>query len=175
MRLRDPFGAFSERPFRMLWLARTTSAIGDRMVPVALAFAVLAIDGSGTDLGLVLAAGLVPNIIFVLVGGVAGDRWPRGRVMFAADVVRALSQGAVGVLLVTGNAELWHLLVSSGVWGAGAAFFAPVSTGVVPETVSAGRLQQANALMGLSRNVVGLAAPAAAGLLIPVTGTGVVS
>ena len=174
MRLEGTLGALSERPFRLLWLARTASAVGDRMVPVALAFAVLGIGGDAGDLGLVLAVGLIPNIVFVLVGGVAGDRWPRGRVMLAADAVRAVSQGTVAVLLLAGSAELWHLLVSSAVWGTAAAFFTPASTGVVPDTVSPARLQQANALMGLTRNVVGLGAPTAAGLLIAVAGTGVV-
>ena len=174
LQLAGRLGALSERPFRLLWLARTTSAIGDRMVPVALAFAVLGIDGSASDLGLVLAAGMVPNVVFVLAGGVAGDRWPRGRVMLAADGLRAVSQGAVAVLLLTGSAELWHLLVSSAVWGTAAALFTPASTGVVPETVSPGRLQQANALLGLTRNVVGLGAPTLAGLLAAAVGTGVV-
>ena len=144
------------------------------MVPVGLAFAVLGMHGSGSELGLVLAVGLVPNVVFVLVGGVAGDRWPRGRVMLAADAVRAVSQGAIAVLLLTGNAHLWQLVVSSAVWGTAAAFFMPASTGVVPETVSPARLQQANALMGLTRNVVGLGAPALAGILVATVGTGVV-
>jgi MFS family permease len=167
-------GALEERPFRLLWLARTSSAVGDRMVPVALAFAVLGLHGSAGDLGLVLAAGMLPNAALVLAGGVVGDRWPRGRVMLGADLVRAVSQGTVAVLLLAGHAQLWHLLVSSAVWGTAAAFFSPASTGVVPQTVSPARLQQANALMGLTRNAVGLGAPTLAGLLVATAGTGVV-
>ena len=123
-------GALSERPFRLLWLARTSSAVGDRMVPVALTFAVIGISGSGTDLGLVLAAGLVPNILFVLAGGVFGDRFDRSRVMVGSDVVRAVSQGSIALLLLTGHAAVWNLVVSSAVWGLAAAFFAPASTGI---------------------------------------------
>src|SRR5205085_4491000 len=102
------------------------------MVPVALAFAVIGIRGSGTDLGLVLAAGLVPNVLFVLAGGVAGDRFDRARVMLSTDVVRATSQGTIAVLLLTGHAAVWSLAVSSAVWGAASAFFVPAWTGVVP-------------------------------------------
>jgi MFS family permease len=144
------------------------------MLPVAMAFAVLGIDGSGSELGLVLTVGLVPNVVLVLVGGVVGDRWPRGRVMLCADAIRAVSQGAIAVLLLTGHAQLWQLFVSSAVWGTAAAFFAPASTSVVPETVSRGRLQQANALLSLTRGVVGLGAPALAGILIATVGTGIV-
>jgi MFS family permease len=144
------------------------------MLPVAMAFAVLGMNGSVSQLGLVLAVGLVPNVVLVLVGGVAGDRWPRGRVMLCSDVVRAISQGAIAVLLLTGHAQLWELFVSSAVWGTAAAFFTPASTSVVPETVSPGRLQQANALLSLTRGVVGLGAPTLAGILIATAGMGIV-
>lgn len=174
MRLKGRLGALNERSFRLLWLARTASAVGDRMVPVALAFAVLGIEGSGSDLGLVLSVGLVPNVVLVLVGGVAGDRWPRGRVMLGSDAIRFVSQGTIAVLLLSGHAQLWHLVVSSAVWGTAAAFFTPASTAVVPETVSPGRLQQANALLALTRGIVGLGAPTLAGVLIATVGTGVV-
>jgi MFS family permease len=174
MEVTGKLGALSERPFRLLWLARTTSAVGDRMLPVAMAFAVLNIHGSASDLGIVLAVGLVPNVVLVLVGGVAGDRWPRGRVMLWSDAIRALSQGAIAVLLLSGHVHLWQLIVSSAVWGTAAAFFTPASTSVVPETVSPARLQQANALLGLTRNVVGLGAPTLAGILIATVGTGIV-
>jgi MFS family permease len=130
--------------------------------------------GSASNLGLVLAVGLIPNVVLVLVGGVAGDRWPRGRVMLVSDGVRAVSQGAIAVLLLTNQAQLWQLVVSSAVWGTAAAFFTPASTGVVPQTVSPGRLQQANALMALTRNFVGLGAPTLAGILVATVGTGVV-
>jgi MFS family permease len=168
------FGALTERPFRLLWLARTSSAVGDRMVPVALAFAVIGLGGSGTDLGLVLAAGLVPNVVFVLVGGVVGDRFDRTRVMLTTDVVRAVTQGTIAVLLLSHDAAVWNLAVSSAVWGAASAFFVPASTGVVPSTVSAGRLQQANALTALTRNAIGVGAPVVSGLLVASFGSGVV-
>jgi MFS family permease len=142
------------------------------MVPVGLAFAVLGIQGSGTDLGLVLAVGLVPNAVLMLVGGVVGDRWPRGRVMLAADAVRAASQGLVAILLLTGDAQIWHLVLSSAVWGTAAAFFTPASTGIVPQTVRPALLQQANALMALTRNLVGVGAPTLAGIIIATAGVG---
>src|SRR6266545_4797446 len=89
------FGALRVRPFRLLWIGQTTSALGDALVPVALAFAVL-------DL--------------------------------------------------TGAARLWQLVLLAAVYGAGQAFFQPASTGLVPATVPPERLQQANALLGLSRS-----------------------
>jgi MFS family permease len=94
--------------------------------------------------------------------------------MLGADAVRAVSQGGIAILLLSGHAQLWHLIVSSAVWGTAAAFFTPASTGIVPEVVDPSRLQQANALMGLTRNVVGLGAPTLAGVLVATVGTGTV-
>ena len=97
--------------FRLLFLGRTTSFVGNAFATVALAFAVLELTGSKADLGFVLAARSLPQVIFLLVGGIWADRLPRHRVMVASNVVSGLSQGAIAVLLLTGQAEVWQLLV----------------------------------------------------------------
>ena len=99
-------------PFRLLFWGQALSVIGDRITPVAIAFAVLGL-GSATDLGLVLAAGGVPFALFGLAGGVWSDRVGRRRVMLASDILRALSQALVATLLLTGNAEVWMLAALS--------------------------------------------------------------
>ena len=87
---RESFGALEERPFRLLWLAGTASAMGDALIPVALAFAVLQeLDASATELGFVLAAFSVARVSFTLVGGVWADRLERRRLMLVCDAVRA--------------------------------------------------------------------------------------
>ena len=106
-----PLGPLGERSFRLLFLGRTTSFIGNAFATVALAFAVLDLTGSKADLGFVLAARSLPQVIFLLVGGIWADRLPRNRVMVASNVASGLSQGAIAVLLLTGRAEVWQLLV----------------------------------------------------------------
>lgn len=104
-------GALGNRPFRLLFGASVVSSFGDRLVPVALAFAVLDLTGSTTDLGIVLAAQTVPLIAFLLLGGVWSDRLPRQLVMLCSDAVRALTQGLSAFLLVSGRADVWELAV----------------------------------------------------------------
>src|SRR6478736_2992745 len=111
MRAAVRLGPLAERDFRLLWLGQTTSAFGSGLVPVALAFAVVDLTDSASALGIVLAAGLVARVVFLLVGGVVADRLPRQRVMLAADLLRAGSQGTVAVLLLAGHARVWHLVV----------------------------------------------------------------
>jgi MFS family permease len=161
-----------ERNFRLLWLGQATSAFGSSLVPVALAFAVIDLTGSPSALGLVLSAGLVSRVCLLLLGGVVADRLPRQHVMIAADALRAATQGVVAVLLLTGTAHVGELLVLFALFGAGDAFFSPASTGLVPETVSPTRLQQANSLMGIGRDAARISGPALAGLIVAGVGPG---
>ena len=172
MKPRVSLGALTEPQFRLLFLGRAATAIGDRMAVLALPFAVLAITRSVSALGVVLACGTVSMVVFLLVGGVFADRLSRRNVMISADLVRALSQGGVAILLISGEADVWNLALAQTVNGAASAFFTPAAQGLIPDTVSADRLQQANALLGVSRNVTGIGGPAVAGLLVATAGPG---
>jgi MFS family permease len=172
---RELFGALKERQFRLLWLGQATSTLGDGLVPVALSFAVIGtLDRSATALGVVLAAQALPLVLFVLVGGVWADRLPRQMVMLVSDVIRCAVQATLAVLLLSGAAQLWHLAVLIAIYGTAEAFFQPAATGVVPATISPERLQQANALLGLSRSTAFVVGPAIAGVIAATTNPGIV-
>jgi MFS family permease len=159
-------GVPAQRAFRLLYAAQSISSLGDRLVPVALAFAVLNLTGSVTSLGVVLAAQTVPLVAFVLVGGVWADRFARRRVMVTSDLVRATAQAASAALLLTGSAHLWELVVLQAVYGTARAFFDPAALAVLPQTVDAHELQRANSLIALSQNVAAVAGPAVAGVIV---------
>jgi len=164
-------GALAEPQFRLLWIGQTASAAGDALIFVAVAFAVLQVGGSAADLGIVFAAFTVSNVALVLAGGVWADRLPRQLVMVACDVVRGIAEVILALLLIGGAAQVWHIAVGAAVIGGASAFFAPASQGLIPQTVSAARLQQANALIGLSRNGTRIFGPPLAGALIALFGS----
>jgi MFS family permease len=166
------FDALREREFRLLFAGQAVSLLGDGMVAVALAFAVLEISDSASALGIVLAARTAPLVVLLLVGGVAADRVSRRAVMVSADLVRCASQAAIAVLLIAGVATVAELAALSALAGAATAFFNPASTGLLPMTVSASRLQQANALRGLAQAAGYIAGPALAGVLVAGAGPG---
>jgi MFS family permease len=170
--LRDGADILRLRDFRNVFLAQSISAFGDGITPVALTFAVLDLTGSGTDLGLVLAAQSLPLVALALVGGVWADRLPRAALMLTSDLVRAAVQAVAAVLLLTGTAQIWQLAVLAAFHGAAEAFFRPAAGAIVPQIVPAPRLQQANALMGMSDNFGWMVGPAVAGTLVAVIGPG---
>jgi MFS family permease len=171
---RRRLGPLEERPFRLLWIGRTVSDAGDALVPLAIAFAVLDLTGSAADLGLVLAALFASRVVFIVAGGVWSDRLPRQLVMVGADLVRAAVHAVIAVAFFTDAVEVWYLIVSSAVFGAASAFFGPASTGLVKSIVSPSRLQEANALLSISRSTLAIFGPAMAGLLVATVGFGTV-
>jgi MFS family permease len=172
VRFEGTLSPLSERQFRLLWLGRVSSAVGDALVPVALSFAVLSVNGSAAALGSVLAVTTLARVAFTVVGGVVADRLMRRAVMLTCDGVRAAVQALVAALLLTHHMTLPLFLVTGAIFGAASAFFGPASDGLVPQTVSTRHLQTANALLALSRNVLNVFGPALCGALIAAAGTG---
>src|SRR3954454_18284862 len=117
-------------PFRLLFAGQALSVLGDRVTPVAIAFAVLAL-GDVTDLGIVLAAGGIPFALFAIAGGVVSDRIGRRQVMIPSALVARAPQATPAALLLSGRAEVWMLFVLSAVYGTPAAVFLPALIGLV--------------------------------------------
>lgn len=166
-------GPLRQRPFRLLFLGRTLSAIGDSIVPVAVTFAVLKL-GTTTDLGIVLGVGSATRVVFLVVGGVWADRLPRQLVMMASDLLRAVVQVLIAVAFFAGSIHVWELAAGSAIFGFASAFFNPASTGLIPSIAPAEQLQEANALLSLSRGILEVSGPAVAGLIVITFGYGVV-
>ena len=171
-RFAEAFLPLAIRPFRLMWLGSTTSSLGDAVVQIALVFAVLHIGGNATDIGVIEALQTVARVTFLLAGGVWADRLRRQFVMLGADVLRGAVEAALAVLLLTGHAHVWEIAVGAVLYGIGASFFGPASTGLTPETVPADQLQQANSLLDLPNSFFSVGGPAIGGVLIVVFGTG---
>lgn len=167
-------GCLRERSFRLLFTSQLLSAVGDTIASVAVPFAIIALGGGAGDIGLVLGARAVPLVLFLLVGGVWADRMSRRTVMIASDVVRAGCQLAFAAILIAGVGGVPAIVAITFVYGSAEAFFRPALSGIVPQSVSPERLQEAYGLIAMTPavgmmfggvvggTVVALVSPAAA-------------
>jgi MFS family permease len=158
--------------FRLVWTGQTLSFLGDALVGLALTLTVIEATGSAADLGLVLAAAVLPRLLLMPVGGVWADRLPRQRVMLAASLVCAAVQLTIGAMLFTTTVHIGYLAVLSGAYGAASAFLTPATTALVAGTVDASLLRQANALLEVSRQVTRVAGPTLATAIVLGAGAG---
>ena len=161
-----------ERNFRLLFAARTTSFVGTNLAPIAVAFAVLGLTGSAMYVGLSFAAWTLAQISTLIVGGIVADRLPRRRVMVASDTANFCVRATMGALLVAGSMDVWFLIALQAVGGAATAFYSPASSGLVPQTVPARLLQQANGFMSIARYVAFPLGAAAGGAVVATIGAG---
>lgn len=165
------FSSLHHRPFALLWSGQAISRLGDSLYRIALVWWMLEATGSAAAMGTMLIFSFTPMLLFLLVGGVVVDRWPRVRVMLIADL---LSGGVV--TLIAGLAwahqlAVWHVYIASTFFGLVEAFFFPAYTAAVPELTPRELLPSANSLTDLSRQLAGVVGPALGALIVTLGGT----
>ncbi|MER7762108.1 MFS transporter [Streptomyces sp. NPDC097619] len=164
--------AWAGRNYTLLTTSAVITTLGSHGALVASAFAVLETGGSGADVGLVAAARTLPLVLFLLIGGALADRIPRHRVMVAANALNCVSQGVFAVLVLTGEARLWHMMLLSALGGTGQAFFSPAAEGMLLSTVTGEQANRAFALFRMSVNGAGIGGAALGGALTAAIGPG---
>ncbi|MFB7218770.1 MFS transporter [Streptomyces sp. NPDC056227] len=160
------------RAFRLLFIGRTLSLLGDAAIPAALSLAVYLATGSTAALALVLACAMVPKLLLLPLGGVVGDRFNARTVALTTDLVRCVTQLFVGVELLGGEPKLWQIAVAEVIGGAAGAFAMPTVSPLIRGTVEAPGLLRANSLMAVATSATRLGGPAVAGTLILTAGPG---
>ena len=159
------------RPFALLWTGQTTSRLGDSLHRIALAWWVLEKTGSATAMGTVLVLSQIPLLIFLLIGGVVVDRFPRLRIMFLSDLLSGLVVTFIAVFAWLNLLQIWHIYVASLLFGFVEAFFFPAYQSVIPQITPPDMLTSANSLNGLSQRVMGILGPMLGAGLVAAGGT----
>ncbi|MEU3060603.1 MFS transporter [Streptomyces subrutilus] len=155
------------RNFSLYFTARTMSVVGDTMIPVAMAVAMLALGHGVSGVGYALGAWMGAFALFVVFGGVFADRFHPRPQMIGADAVRCLLQLSLAGYLWWGHPPLWFIVAGALLGGIATAMFQPGLSGLVPQV--AADPQQANGVLRVSQGVATMAGPALAGVLVAVT------
>jgi MFS family permease len=161
-----------QRGFRALVTGRTLATFANSVAPVALAFAVLDLTGSAADLGLVVGARSIANLVLLLLGGVLADRLPRSVIMQGTEIAAGVTQGLLAVSVLCGFASIPLLVGLSLLNGAVSAISLPAAAAITSQTVPHTLLSQANALLRLLSNTGRIAGAGAAGVVVAAAGSG---
>lgn len=142
------------------------------MAPVALAFAILDLTGSLVDLGIVVGARSLANVLFVLFGGVLADRLPRAVILQGAQLAAFGTQATIALSVLCGFSSVPLLIALSVGNGAVAAMSFPAASALTPQTVPAAVLTEANAVVRMCANIGRIAGASAGGVLVAALGSG---
>jgi MFS family permease len=156
----------------LLLLGRTVNILGNTVAPIALAFAVLDLTGSASDLGLVVGSRTIVSVVFMLFGGVLADRLPRNLLMVGASLLAAATQGTIAVLVLTHHATIPWLIGLSALNGMVVALSMPASSAILTQLVRPEERQQANALNRLFFNAAAVVGAPVGGLIVAGVGPG---
>src|SRR5689334_17228568 len=163
--------SLQHRPFALLWTGQTISSLGDSLHRIALAWWVLEKTGSATAMGTVLVLTQIPLLIFLLIGGIIVDRFPRIRIMFLSDVLSGTVVVFIAVFAWLNLLQIWHIYIASLIFGFVEAFFFPAYQAVIPQITLPDMLTSANSLNGLSRRLMGIIGPILGAGLVATGGT----
>jgi MFS family permease len=162
------FALLRQRNFALLWFGGLISIMGDSVLNVALPFYVYQVSGSTIATAVMVAAELLPRLLFGSIAGVFVDRWDRKNVM----VIASLAQGLIilPLLLVRSADHLWIVYLLTFVQVTFAMFFGPAENALLPLLVSEDRLIQANSLNAMNNNLARLVGPPLGGALLALSG-----
>lgn len=167
------FSVLAEPDFRRLLVATTITSFGSAMSPVIITFVVLDTLRSAADLGIVLAGSELPFVVFLLFGGVLADRVSRRLLMVTGCAATGATWLALSLILLLSSVQLPELVAVTVLAGIVSAVTTPTMVGLLPQTVPAGGLSDANALLGIAQATAGVAGPALGGVLIALTSPGI--
>jgi hypothetical protein len=164
---------FRIRDYSLLWSGSTVSLLGDGIYFVAIPWEVYHLSSSPAAYGFVGAAFALPQVLFVLVGGVISDRLNRRALMIGASLSSAVAIGVLGLLIELHIEQLWMIGALVFLYGTSQAIFMPASKALTPSLVPVELLPQATAMNQLLEPItLAVIGPAAGGLIIAAFGTG---
>jgi MFS family permease len=166
---REDLEVLKHSQFRRLFIARSISVLGSSVAGIALAFAILDLPtATPSKLGQVLAAMAVARVVFILVGGVLGDRFSRSTVLSLGEL---LSLG-LGAALLNRTHNFMLLAALAAVVGIGTGIFLPAMSGMVADVVDESQLRSANGLLRMVLNTITVGGVGLAGLIVATVGGG---
>jgi len=168
------FRSLHIRNYRLWAAGALVSNVGTWMQRTAQDWLVLThlTDHNATAVGIVMALQFGPQLALLPFTGLAADRLNRRKLLMATQAAMGLLALGLGLLTMSGLAQLWHVYVFALLLGCVAAFDAPARQTFVAELVSEAELSNAVALNATSFNAARMVGPAVAGLVIATTGPG---
>ncbi|WP_127792070.1 MFS transporter [Agromyces sp. LHK192] len=160
--------------YRIWFIGALVSNIGTWMQSTAQNWVVLTelTDNDALAVGVTMALQFGPQLLLVPVTGLIADRFDRRKILLATQTAMMLLGIALGLLLLLGHAELWHLYVFAGLLGIVNAVDTPARQTFVSDLVAGSDMSNAVALNSASFNAARLIGPAFAGFAIVAVGSG---
>lgn len=165
------FAALQHREFLLLWGGQAATGMAMWMDQVARGWLMYELTNSPTQLGLVQGIQAIPILVLSPIAGSVADRYPRKLQMAVAQVLAGLMYVVLGLLILTGDIQPWHVYATAFGMAIVQTFHQPARAAMIADAVPSYHLTNAIALTSVVFNVARSTGPALAGFLIATLGT----
>ena len=166
--------ALKVRNFRLFWLGLISQVLGQHMYQFTLGWLAFEITGSQADLSLIQLCAFVPQFSITLFGGALADRFDPRRLIQVAQSFSALGVISVGITVLLGRVEFWHLACASIIFGLVNGIDEPCRVSFFPRLLSKSQLASGIPLVSMAFGTSRIVAPSIAGFLIASAGASAV-
>jgi predicted MFS family arabinose efflux permease len=164
--IRSTFRALRFPSFRYLWLGQLGHSATMWMEQVLRPLLMLELTGSALQVGFLVSITMVPQLIFGLLAGVVADRYNKRRILLISQTVTLTMHLCLGLLLVTGRLEIWHVYATAFISGASMAFNQPARQSMIPRLVPREFMLNAISLNTVAFNIMRVLGASLAGVLL---------
>lgn len=168
------FAALSERDFAWYFAGNMAFFTGTQMNIVLRGFLAFDLTNAATALGLISVSVALPMLLVAPLGGVVADRVDKRLLLISTQVLIAISNLVIAVLILMDLVVFWHLLITAVVSASAMAVNMPARQAMVPQLVPRHKLMNAVSLQMGGQNLTRILGPAVGGVLIAPLGTGLV-
>jgi len=164
--------SFQHRNFRLWFFASFLGNMGTWAQRIAQYWLVLELTDDAFQLGIVAGLQSFPYIILSSFGGKLADRFSMRKMIILLNLSASLWAAILGTLVISGNAQIWHVYIIAALLGISSAIESPITQSFLTQLVPPEDISNSISLRSVNFNTARLFGPAVSGFMINTFGTG---
>ncbi len=157
---------YRSRNFWLLWIIALLSTVSFGVSSMAEAWYAVKVLHLEAQFGVILTCAMLPRILFMMIGGVMADNFPKARVVSLTFALRALLVLLLAMAIPLGYAGFATVLVVTFLYGVLDAFYQPARDALIVEVIAAEHLSETISALTVTCQICAVASPALAGVLL---------
>ena len=164
--------SFQHKNFRLWFFASFLGNMGTWAQRIAQYWLVLELTDDAFQLGIVAGLQSFPYIVLSSFGGKLADRFSMRKMIILLNLSASLWAAILGVLVISGNAQIWHVYIIATLLGISSAIESPITQSFLTQLVPPEDISNSISLRSVNFNTARLFGPAVSGFMINAFGTG---
>ncbi|PWK13732.1 transmembrane secretion effector [Tumebacillus permanentifrigoris] len=161
---------FKNTNYLKIYSAMTISKLGDWFFTIALPLLVYDLTKSASKMALVFVVGVLPQVLFSLIGGALADQLNKKKIMIFGDLLSAVLVSVIPIMYMVNGLQVWMVYIIAFLLASVSAFYHPSFEATIPQVLKREDYVKGNSYLKLMDTVITFVGPSLTGLLIAMLG-----